>query len=64
MAAPKYKVVLDMKPPMSRICKRCGAKRWAPCTYTSAQNIHRDPESGDYVWNVVGEPTLRPHTGR
>lgn len=48
---------------LSRQCPRCAAAAGEPCVYV-ARGIHRDRRSGEYVWNVPGQPMMLTHVQR
>jgi hypothetical protein len=48
----------------TRRCPRCKVARGEPCVYTRRGQVHRDRRTGEYVPNVPGTPTLRPHHER
>lgn len=50
--------------PRERSCRRCGAPPGETCRYTSGYQVHRDPATGGYVDNVIGQPMLRSHAER
>jgi len=45
-------------------CPRCKQPAGEMCVYVTNTNIHRDAETGEFVWNVIGEPTTRIHRER
>lgn len=49
---------------LARTCGMCGAPPGEKCRYVVAANSHRDPATGKYVDNVVGEQMVRHHKGR